>query len=238
MKIFFSKTAKRIYSILMTFVLIFGTTPIDSHFCITDVHDHDHDVHVEETDSSLSDFLSFFRFDGLVVTVAAWENEADCEFCGSFIADDYICDCGNGGDHCSEESGRSCYEEHHCPQCNKAYEDDHCGNCGSCSDCAIICSGCGDACSDCSYICEDCNQCSDCVNLCADCKALCEDCAPEDAGWPIPTSHIFMSTLRNSIKPHIPSKISIQASFPLIVDFLGFSKLQSNFGIVYCEKSK
>ena len=55
---------------------------------------------------------------------------------------------------------------------------------------------------------------------------------------PIPTSHIFMSTLRNSIKPHIPSKISIQASFPLIVDFLGFSKLQSNFGVVYCEKSK
>ena len=51
---------------------------------------------------------------------------------------------------------------------------------------------------------------------------------------PLPTSHIFMSTLRNSIKPHIPSKISIQVSFPLTVDFLGFFKLQSNFQIVVC----
>ena len=49
---------------------------------------------------------------------------------------------------------------------------------------------------------------------------------------PLPTSHIFMSTLRNSIKPHISSKISVQVSFPLTVDFLGFFKLQSNFQIV------
>ena len=116
MKIFSSKTAKRIFSILMTFVLIFGTTPIDSHFCITDVHDHDHDhdAHVEETDSFLSDFLSFFRFDGLVVTVAAWDEECECEFCGAFCGDSYICD---GGDHCSAESGRDCYEENHCQSC-------------------------------------------------------------------------------------------------------------------------
>ena len=81
MKIFSSKTVRRIFSVLMTFVLIFGTTPTDSHFSITDTHDHDvhtddRDVHTEETGSSLSDFLSFFRFDGLALTVSAFEEEA------------------------------------------------------------------------------------------------------------------------------------------------------------------
>ena len=181
MKIFSSKTAKQIFSILITFVLLFGTTPIDSHFCITDGHDHDHDhdAHVEETDSSLSDFLSFFRFDGLVVIAHAdYEDGMECPECGGYHWDDWLAcdDCGMCID---------CAADYTCPYCEECTycAGYRCGNCGLCSDCAIICSGCGDACSDCSYICEDCNQCIDCVNLCAGCNALCEDCAPEDAGW-------------------------------------------------------
>lgn len=45
------------------------------------------------------------------VHVHAWDEYVECEFCGEGCGDDYICD---GGDHCSSDSGRDCYDEHHC----------------------------------------------------------------------------------------------------------------------------
>ena len=64
----------------------------------------------------------------------AWDEECYCEFCGAFCGDDYICD---GGDHCSAESGRDCYEENHCQSCGNCREDPWCEDCHMCLDCAI-----------------------------------------------------------------------------------------------------
>lgn len=65
------KRIYRILSIVLCLQLVFGLIPIG--------FDHDHE--------------------GLMLTAHAWDVESTCEFCGSFIADDYICDCGEGGDH-------------------------------------------------------------------------------------------------------------------------------------------
>ena len=117
------KRIYRILSIVLCLQLVFGLIPIG--------FDHDHE--------------------GLMLTAHAWDVESTCEFCGSFIADDYICDCGEGGDHCSAESGRDCYEENHCGNCLSGVgEANICGNCGAgCKNCAEICEGCGISCENC-----------------------------------------------------------------------------------------
>ena len=118
--------------------------------------------------------------------------ESTCEFCGSFIADDYICDCGEGGDHCSAESGRDCYEENHCSNCLSGVgEANICGNCGAgCKNCAEICEGCGISCENCcERFCQLCGLCFPCVedygwcyncDVCGNCTTVCfceEGCA-------------------------------------------------------------
>ena len=128
--------------------------------------------------------------------------ESTCEFCGSFIADDYICDCGEGGDHCSAESGRDCYEENHCGNCLSGVgEANICGNCGAgCKNCAEICEGCGISCENCCerfcrlcglcfpcvedygwcYTCDVCGNCTTvcfCEEGCAECTNVCPSCA-------------------------------------------------------------
>ena len=128
--------------------------------------------------------------------------ESTCEFCGSFIADDYICDCGEGGDHCSAESGRDCYEENHCSNCLSGVgEANICGNCGAgCKNCAEICEGCGISCENCCerfcrlcglcfpcvedygwcYTCDVCGNCTTvcfCEEGCAECTNVCPSCA-------------------------------------------------------------
>ena len=128
--------------------------------------------------------------------------ESTCEFCGSFIADDYICDCGEGGDHCSAESGRDCYEENHCSNCLSGVgEANICGNCGAgCKNCAEICEGCGISCENCCerfcrlcglcfpcvedygwcYTCDVCGNCTTvcfCEGGCAECTNVCPSCA-------------------------------------------------------------
>ena len=80
----------RFLSVLLCLQLLFGMIPLPG----LEEHDHDHE----------------HGLGGIVLPVNAWDTTSECEFCNAFIADDYICDCGEGGDHCSAESGRSCYE--------------------------------------------------------------------------------------------------------------------------------
>ena len=151
------KRIYRILSIVLCLQLVFGLIPIR--------FDHDHE--------------------GLMLTAHAWDVESTCEFCGSFIADDYICDCGEGGDHCSAESGRNCYEENHCSNCLSGVgEANICGNCGAgCKNCAEICEGCGISCENCcERFCQLCGLCFPCVegygwcyncDVCGNCTTVC-----------------------------------------------------------------
>ena len=168
------KRIYRILSIVLCLQLVFGLIPIG--------FDHDHE--------------------GLMLTAQAWDVESTCEFCGSFIADDYICDCGEGGDHCSAESGRDCYEENHCSNCLSGVgEANICGNCGAgCKNCAEICECCGISCENCCerfcnlcglcfycvedygwcYSCDVCGNCTTvcfCEGGCAECTNVCPSCA-------------------------------------------------------------
>lgn len=158
------KRIYRILSIVLCLQLVFGLIPIG--------FDHDHE--------------------GLMLTAHAWDVESTCEFCGSFIADDYICDCGEGGDHCSAESGRDCYEENRCSNCLSGVgEANICGNCGAgCKNCAEICEGCGISCENCcERFCQLCGLCFPCVegygwcytcDVCGNCTTVCfceEGCA-------------------------------------------------------------
>ena len=72
------------------------------------------------TKKFISVLLTLVMIFGLVPTtslhVHAWDDYVECEYCGAGCGDDYIC---SGGSHCSEDSGRSCYEEHHCADCGE-----------------------------------------------------------------------------------------------------------------------
>ena len=111
--------------------------------------------------------------------VHAWDDYVECEYCGEGCGDDYIC---SGGSHCSSDSGRSCYDEHHCADCGDCVDDPEelCDMCGYiCDDCAVSC---GYHCSDCKQceaevtICEECGKCEDCAGWCENCQ-LCLECA-------------------------------------------------------------
>ncbi|MGN0164553.1 MAG: hypothetical protein ACI39R_00075 [Lachnospiraceae bacterium] len=136
----------------------------------------------------------------LPTTVLAWEVESECEFCGGFIADDWICDCGEG-DHCSEFSDRSdCYLANHCIECGKGVGSEFiCSDCGMCVDCGGECDlgidACGyclrchleygEACPECGKcviddpeeICDYCGQCYECGGMCSEGRDhLCLEC--------------------------------------------------------------
>ena len=68
----------RFLSVLLFLLLLFGMIPLPG----LEEHDHEHGL------------------GGIVLPVNAWDTTSECEFCNAFIADDYICDCGEGGDHC------------------------------------------------------------------------------------------------------------------------------------------
>lgn len=152
----------RFLSVLLCLQLLFGMIPLPG----LDEHDHDHE-HV---------------LGGIVLPVNAWDTTSECEFCNAFIADDYICDCGEGGDHCSAESGRSCYEDNHCGTCNKGVGADHlCDDCGTiCADCAgnDWCSNCS-KCGGCAYTCICGNGCDSCTDVCRTCGEHCGNCWDE-----------------------------------------------------------
>lgn len=151
------KRIQKVLAIFLCLQLLCGVFPIPGH---------DHDDHADA---------------GLLVTTArAWEEESTCEFCGSFIADSYICDCGEGGDHCSAASGRGCYDDNHCGECGAGVgQDKLCSECGEiCEDCAFRwCSSCN-TCDDCATICGNCEDtCSNCGYVCWNCSSSCEKCS-------------------------------------------------------------
>ena len=124
----------------------------------------------------LSFLLCLIILSGLApsIHVHAWDNVIECEYCGAVCGDDYICD---GGDHCGIESGRSCYEEHHCSECGACDNaGEFCENCGMCVDCAIDA---GTHCPECETcesektLCMVCNRCADCGG---ECSAGIENC--------------------------------------------------------------
>ena len=77
----------------------------------------------------LSILLSCIMLLSLMPTHAhAWDVVTECEYCGSICGDDYIC---SGGDHCSADSRRDCYDEHHCLVCGECQDNtDFCEDCG------------------------------------------------------------------------------------------------------------
>ena len=128
----------------------------------------------------------------LPVTVHGWDNYVECEYCGAGCGDDYIC---SGGDHCSEDSGRDCYAEHHCLDCGECENSatDWCEDCHMCASCAesnfCHCSDCGICGVDAGTLCEGCGKCYDCGgectkgtdHLCAECHenegvGVCDSC--------------------------------------------------------------
>ena len=107
----------------------------------------------------------------------AWDTVIECEYCGSICGDDYIC---SGGDHCSEASGRDCYEEHHCSDCGECQDNtEFCENCGMCVECAQSngqhCTSCG-KCQDEGALCEVCSQCGECGGECSEGIETCNAC--------------------------------------------------------------
>ena len=114
------------------------------------------------------------------INVYAWDEEIDCEFCGAFCGDSYICD---GGAHCSEESDRDCYQENHCQHCGecKSNASEWCDDCHMCVECAMLnechCVDCG-VCGVDAELCEECGRCySNCGGECSEGKShLCFEC--------------------------------------------------------------
>ena len=103
--------------------------------------------------------------------VHAWDDEADCEYCGAHLGDDWIC---SGGDHCSD-----------CEECFD--EEDLCEGCGYvCPDCCVDrgthCPECG-KCQDDATLCEECGRCEDCGGWCENCQ-LCFECAADSGSVP------------------------------------------------------
>ena len=114
-------------------------------------------------------FLIMSLFVSLVPTTAfaGWEDGIECEFCGGYRFDDWVCDCGP---HCSENSdSEDCYLENHCAECLEAVENsERCDTCYICPDCMyngngpLHCALCG-ACDEGGYdVCEDCDVCMNC----------------------------------------------------------------------------
>jgi len=113
----------------------------------------------------------------------AWDIYVECEFCGEGAGDDWIC---SGGDHCGPDSGRDCYDEHHCQICYECSNNtEFCEACKMCVDCAkeekAHCIGCGECGVD-AQLCENCGQCYDsCGGTCSEgTDHLCYDCHVEE----------------------------------------------------------
>lgn len=140
----------------------------------------------KRTKRLISILLAFIMIAGLIPSSAfAWDEYIECEFCGEGCGDDYICSCG---DHCSEDSGRDCYKEHHCIECGDVAElCGGTGGCGRCYDCGGTCSEGEDhqclechieeqyACPDCGFcwitgdsICPECLGCYECLGYCSE----------------------------------------------------------------------
>ena len=112
----------------------------------------------------LSVLLTLIMAAGLLPTMsfASYEDGTECEFCGHYRYDDWLCDCGP---HCSENADDDCYDRHHCDDCGEAFDEDHiCEDCGLCYGCAfenLHCRMCGEH-SD--SLCDGCTCCDNCIS--------------------------------------------------------------------------
>jgi hypothetical protein len=96
---------------------------------------------------------------------ADYEDGVECEYCGAYRYDDWLCD---GGDHCSENADGDCYMYHHCRECG-ACEDstEFCEEHLMCVDCAVQ-NG-EEHCMNCRVCCLETDFCDE-HGLCVDCE--------------------------------------------------------------------
>ncbi len=120
---------------------------------------------------------------------AGWDDGTECEFCGGYRFDDWLCD---DGPHCSENADSDdCYLENHCASCLGPVENsERCDICYVCPDCMndgngpAHCALC-DACDEGGYdVCDDCDLCMNCqVEAgthcfdCGDCLGTASQCS-------------------------------------------------------------
>ncbi len=125
----------------------------------------------------------------ILPTFAGWEDGTECQYCGSYRYDDWLCDCGP---HCSDNSEASdCYEQHHCPECGQAFPEDVicdvcrlCDNCKEDSEnhCAICRQHDDDECT----LCNICDECVEGLNLhcaCGECLVESTPCESHDVDF-------------------------------------------------------
>ena len=115
-------------------------------------------------------------FSAAAPALAGYEDGAECEYCGAWRYDDWLC---SGGDHCA--AGYGCGDDHHCSECGACESwGDFCEDCLLCLDCAMDnhqhCPECG-ACGQQVGGCLVCGCCFDCSPQCGDgCEDLCLEC--------------------------------------------------------------
>lgn len=131
----------------------------------------------------LSLLLVFAMVVGYVpsTAIAGWDDGAECEFCGGYRFDDWLCDCGP---HCSENSDSvDCYLAHHCANCLEACEEDEkCDECEFCPECwEEHCAMCG---VHVDGLCDGCNVCETCqIDMgthcyeCGECMSELSECS-------------------------------------------------------------
>ena len=194
---------KRIWSVILCFLLIFGTNSgylqqehihmHSEHESVNEDHDHYEQASHDTFDlrSVCEEVLVFAQSLFSLPSYAAYEDGVECEFCGGWRYDDWKCD---NGDHCGEGADGDCYSEHHCGECGECVEDgglcDDCEFCFECCECEdkcrgcyemgeTVCKDCGEKCSGCAWVCDNCEKCLDCVGdelYCTNCD-ICFDCA-------------------------------------------------------------
>ena len=125
----------------------------------------------------------------ILPTFAGYEDGTECEFCGSYRYDDWLCDCGP---HCSDSASGDCYEKHHCKECSGAFPSDElCDTCGVCSICQVDNS---DHCLICKKhvddTCDSCMMCDSCIAeihphclICSVCLMDVSSCPVHDYEW-------------------------------------------------------
>ena len=112
---------------------------------------------------------------------AGYEDGTECQYCGSYRYDDWLCDCGP---HCSDSASGDCYEKHHCDECNEAFpEDEICDICHLCTNCMVDsenhCINCSKHVDDTCDTCLCCDNCRDTIHShCKSCGGCLMDASP------------------------------------------------------------
>ena len=148
----------------------------------------------------LSALLAMVMLVGLIPAAAipafaGSEDGTECQYCGGYRFDDWLCDCGP---HCSDNSEASdCYEQHHCPECGQAFpEDVICDVCRLCANCREDsenhCTICGQHDDDECTLCTICDECVEGLNLhcaCGECLVESTPCETHDVDFGNDNNH-------------------------------------------------